>query len=304
MKKKTNKRSGAGYYLLYGISYFHALLPLSVLYVLSDALYFFLYYIARYRRKVVRKNLTNAFPFKGETEIEKIEKDFYRFLCDYYVETIKLLHISDEEIKQRMTFDNPELLNELAKNGNSCIMSLGHYGNWEYVPSIGFYLSPEIVQGQIYKQLHNKTFDRFFLKIRSRFSPKCIEKGEVFRTIVKNRNVGRSMVIGFLTDQRPPRYYDQYWTTFLNQDTLILTGMERIAAKFGFSVVYLDMQRVKRGYYRGTFSLITPDASQEEPYAVTEKYMRKLEKTILRDPAYWLWSHNRWKFAKKTNTST
>ncbi|MCW1734872.1 lysophospholipid acyltransferase family protein [Anaerorudis cellulosivorans] len=303
MQKKTNKQSVAGYYLLYGISYLHALLPLSVLYVLSDALYFFLYYIARYRRKVVRKNLTNAFPFKGKVEIEKIEKDFYRFLCDYYVETIKLLHISDEEVKQRMRFDNPELLNELAKNGNSCFMSLGHYGNWEYVPSVGFYLSPEIVQGQIYKQLHNSVFDRFFLKIRSRFSPKCIEMGEAFRTIVKNRNEGRSMLIGFINDQRPPRYYDQYWTTFLNQDTLVLTGMERIAAKFGFAVVYLDMQRVKRGYYRGTFSVITLDASKEEPYAVTEKYMRELEKTILRDPAYWLWSHNRWKFAKNTNTS-
>lgn len=149
--------------------------------------YFFLYYLARYRRKVVRKNLTNTFPSKSKKEIEKIEKDFYRFLCDYFVETIKLLHISDKEIKQRMKFDNPELINELTQSGTSCFLCLGHYGNWEYVPSIGFYLSPNVVQGQIYKQLHNKTFDCFFLKIRSRFSPKCIEKGEVFRTIVKTK---------------------------------------------------------------------------------------------------------------------
>ncbi len=303
MKKRTKKHIEVGYYLWYGISYLHALLPLSALYILSDALYFFLYYLARYRRKVVRKNLTNTFPSKSKKEIEKIEKDFYRFLCDYFVETIKLLHISDKEIKQRMKFDNPELINELTQSGTSCFLCLGHYGNWEYVPSIGFYLSPNVVQGQIYKQLHNKTFDCFFLKIRSRFSPKCIEKGEVFRTIVKNKNEGRPMVIGFVADQRPPRYLDHYWTTFLNQNTLALTGMERIAAKFGFAVVYLDIQRVKRGYYRGTFSLITADASKEKKFAVTEKYMRELEKTILRDPAYWLWSHNRWKFTKKTNPS-
>ncbi|MGB4445021.1 MAG: acetyltransferase, partial [Dysgonamonadaceae bacterium] len=114
MKKRTKKHVGVGYYLWYGISYLHALLPLSALYILSDALYFFLYYLARYRRKVVRKNLTNTFPSKSKKEIEKIEKDFYRFLCDYFVETIKLLHISDKEIKQRMKFDNPELINELT----------------------------------------------------------------------------------------------------------------------------------------------------------------------------------------------
>ncbi len=302
MKKRTKKQAGVGYYLWYGISYLHALLPLSVLYIFSDALYFFLYYLARYRRKVVRKNLMNAFPFKSKKEIEKIEKDFYLFLCDYFVETIKLLHISDKEVKQRMKFDNPELINELIQQGNSCFLCLGHYGNWEYVPSIGFYLSPNAFQGQIYKQLHSDAADRFFLKLRSRFPPSNIEMRDAFFTIVKNKREGRPMVIGFLSDQRPPRYLEHYWTTFLNQDTLALTGMERIAAKFGFAVVYLDIRRVKRGYYRGTFSLITADASKEKKFAVTETYMRKLEQTIQRNPAYWLWSHNRWKFAKKINS--
>lgn len=142
--------------------------------------FIFLYYLARYRRKVVRKNLINAFPSKSKKEIEKIEKDFYRFLCDYFVETIKLLHISDKEIKQRMKFDNPELINELTQSGTSCFLCLGHYGNWEYVPSISFYLSPNVVQGQIYKQLHSNAADRFFLKLRSRFSPKNIEMRDTF----------------------------------------------------------------------------------------------------------------------------
>lgn len=297
MRKKSRKR--VGYYVLYAVSYLHAMLPFSVLYVLADVLYFFLYYIVRYRRKLVRRNLTNSFPDKTVHEVTRIEKDFYRFLCDYYVETIKLLHISDEEAKKRMRFENAELLNDLTKDGNSCFMGLGHYANWEFVPSIGFYLNSGLAQGHIYKVLNNPDFDQLFLKIRSRFTPKSIEMSDALRTIVGHKQNGKAMVIGFITDQRPPRYYDQYWTIFLNQDTLTLTGMERIARQFGFAVVYLDMQRLKRGYYSGRFRLITTDASTEEEFAVTEKYMRMLEDTIKRDPAYWLWSHNRWKFHRE-----
>lgn len=296
MKKESKKNTV--YYLLYGIFYLHALLPLRALYVLSDILYVLLYYLVRYRRKMVRKNLTHAFPDKPANEILATERKFYRFLCDYYVETIKLLHISDEEILRRMKFENPELINRITKGGNSCFLSLGHYGNWEFVPSIGYHLSPDVVQGKIYKRLNNNGFEHFFLKLRSRFIPKSIEMKDAFRTIAKNKQEGKKMVIGFVTDQRPPRYYDEYWTTFLHQDTHVLTGMERIARQFGFAVVYLDIRRVKRGYYSGSFSLITPDASAEPEFAVMEKYMRKLEETILRDPAYWLWSHNRWKFTR------
>jgi KDO2-lipid IV(A) lauroyltransferase len=119
------------------------------------------------------------------------------------------------------------------------------------------------------------------------------------REIIKLRSQGKQVIYGMISDQRPPLYYDQYWTTFLNQDTLTLTGTERIARKTKFAVVYLDIQKTKRGYYSGTFSLISPDASKEPEYAITEMYMRKLEKTILRQPAYYLWTHNRWKFSKK-----
>lgn len=296
MKKINNIK----YYLLYGISYIHALLPWSLLYFLSDVLFVVLYRLVRYRRKIVRVNLQNAFPEKSVIEIEKIERQFYHFLCDYYIETIKLLHISDEDVKRRMKFENPELLNELTKDGNSCLLSLGHYGNWEYVSSIGFYLFPELFQGQIYHKLRDGAFDRFFLKIRSRFSPLSIEMSDAMRTIVHNRQQGKAMVIGFINDQRPRRNAGQHWTRFLNQDTPALIGMERIARKFGFSVVYLDLRREKRGHYVGRFSVITTNASKEEKFAVTEQYMRLLEKTILRDPAYWLWSHKRWKFKRET----
>lgn len=299
MEEEKSKKS-FGYKLLYAIVYLHALLPFWVLYLLSDLLYFIAYYLVRYRRTVVRKNLTNAFPTKSEKEISEIEKEFYRHLCDYFVETIKTLTISDEEARKRMKFENPEMINRITKGGSSCILSLGHYGNWEWVTSIGMYLMPDVKQGLMYKQLRSEAFDRLFLKIRSRFSPRPIEMRSAFRKMIKLRNDGKKMVIGFLADQRPPENPSQYWTTFLNQDTLVQTGMERIARQLNYAVVYLDIEKVKRGYYVGKFFFITADASQEPEFTVMERYTRKLEETVLNDPAYYLWSHNRWKYTKKT----
>lgn len=292
-------KKGVGFYLLYGAVYLMAMLPFRVLYLFSDILYFVVYYLAGYRRKVVRKNLVNSFPQKKEKEILQIEKKFYHHLCDYFVETIKTLRISDKEIRRRMVFKNPEIVNRLTKDGNSCLLSLGHYGNWEWVPSIGLYLLPGVEPGQVYKELKSKAFDELFLKIRSRFHPQSIEMKAVYRTIIRQKNEGRTMVIGFLTDQRPRKHNHEHWTTFLNQDTLVQTGMERIARQFGFSVVYLDIKKVKRGYYVGDFSVITADASAEEEFSVMEKYTRKLEETILNEPAYYLWSHNKWSRSKK-----
>lgn len=292
-------KKGIGFYLLYGVVNLIAMLPFGVLYLLADILYFIVYYLAGYRRKIVRKNILNSFPRKKEKEILKIEKKFYRHLCDYFVETIKTLRISDKEIRKRMVFKNPEIVNRLTKDGNSCLLSLGHYGNWEWVPSIGLYLLPEVEPGHVYKTLKSKAFDELFLKIRSRFRPKPIEMKSVYRSIIRNRNEGKAMVIGFLSDQRPKKNSDEHWITFLNQDTPVQTGMERIAQQFGFAVVYLDIKKVKRGHYVGDFSVITADASEEEKFGITEKYTRKLEETILNEPAFYLWSHNKWSRKKK-----
>ena len=294
MQKKSIK-----YRLLYSIINLTAMLPFRVLYFFADLLYLLVYYVARYRKKVVQKNLTNSFPQKSEKEIIRIEKKFYRHLCDYFVETIKSLRMSDKEMQQRMVFENPELINELTKEGQTCFICMGHYGNWEWVPSICLQLKNNAKQGLIYRRLSSETFDQLFLKIRSRFNPMAIEKNNALRTIIKKRDEGVTMVIGFLSDQRPSKYQDEYWTTFLNQDTLVQTGMDRIGRLLSCSVVYLDIKKVKRGHYVGQFSLITPNAKKEPENFVLEEYMQKLEKTILKEPAYYLWSHNRWKFKKR-----
>ena len=287
-----------GYHLIYGILKLHALLPLSVLYFFSDILYAITYHLVRYRRKMVRRNLTNSFPEKSLKEIVTIEKEFYHHFCDYFFETIKLLHISDEEMKRRMTFHGMDVLVEAMKD-KSCIMYLGHYGNWEWITSIGMHVPSEIVTAQIYQLISSKSFDEIFKKIRTRFNSLNIERKVTMRRIVQLRNDGQQSLIGFISDQRPPRYYDQYWTRFLNQDTLTLTGTERIAKKAKFVVAYLDVQKKKRGHYSATVSMMSLDASKEPEFALTEMYMRKFEKTILRQPAFYLWTHNRWKFSKK-----
>lgn len=286
---------------MFAVQYLIALLPLSVLYVFSDILYPILYYLVRYRRKMVRKNLTNSFPNQSKGEIQKIERAFYRHLCDYFFETIKLLHISPEEMKKRMKFENLDLLERLTENGNSVIVYLGHYGNWEWVPSLALHVPEDLTLAQIYQEIENKALEQLFHRIRTQFGSLNIERGVAVKEVVKMRKEGIKTVIGFVTDQRPPRYYPDYWTTFLHQDTLVIVGAERLARMTGFAVAYLDIKQMKRGYYKGTFSVISVDPKNEPKFAISEKYMRKLEKTILRNPALWLWSHNRWKFSKETH---
>lgn len=287
------------YNIIYAILYIHALLPLRILYILSDLLYFPVYYIVRYRRKVVKQNLANSFPDKSEKELRKIEHNFYHHFCDYIVETIKLLHITNKEIQERITFKNIELVAELMKDGNSAIMYLGHYGNWEWVPSITLEFEKDTLLGQIYRPLKNEVFDKIFLKIRSRFGSVSIAKNNTLRSIIQYKRSGQKVLIGFMSDQTPSPQNIHYWTKFMNQDTAVFTGVERIAKQTGFSITYLDITRVKRGYYSCEVKLISSAPKEAPEFAITEKYIREMESTILRNPSYWLWTHKRWKYKKK-----
>lgn len=292
----SNKSIGC--LLIYAVAYLHALLPFKVLYFISDILYVIIYHVVGYRRKLVRKNLKNAFPEKSEKSIVKIEKKFYRHLCDYFVETIKTLRLTDEEMRKRMKFENPEMIERLTSNGKSCIVSLGHYCNWEWVTSIGLNLNSDTNLGLVYKKLHSKAFDQLFRKIRGHFGAIPIEMKSVIRQMIRAQNQKEILVIGFLNDQRPALSQEKYWTLFMNQQTPVQVGMEKIARRLGNSVVYLDIEKVKRGYYVGKFFVISPDASEDPEFSIMERYVRKLEESILKEPAYYLWSHNRWKFKK------
>jgi len=290
------------FYLIYGTFKAIAILPMPALYLLSDALYLLIYLMAKYRRRVVRSNLRNAFPEKTDRELLGIERRFYHHLADYVVETIKLAHISQEELLRRAHFRNPEVIRSLLAQGHTCLLVvMGHYGNWEWFTGYSACFEGEVEVHQIYRPLTSRAFDRLFLTLRTRFHALGIKKNEAFREILRLQRSRKPGIVVFIADQTPSKANLHYWTTFLHQESAILTGPERIAVKLNLPVIYLDVRKVKRGYYTVEVELLT-DRPQEMPeFRITEEYTRRMERTILRDPAYWLWTHKRWKHKRTEN---
>lgn len=284
-----------GYALLYAWVKLHALLPMPVLYFLSDILYVIVYKIAGYRLRVVRRNMKNSFPEKTEKELRQLEKEFYHHFADYIVETIKLAHISLKEIQKRAWLKNPELVDQLMKEGHTCfILLMGHYGNWEWFSASSSRFEDSRIY-QIYRPLTNKAFDNLFIKLRTEFGSFGIKKNDAVRDIIKLKQQKTRSVVIFLADQTPSVVNIHYWTRFLNQETPMLTGPERIARKLDLPVIFLDTRKVKRGYYTVDMELLTAMPKETPEFWITEQYARKMEQCILRNPAYWLWTHKRWK---------
>lgn len=284
------------YYLFFFFWFMASLLPLRLLYIFSDILYFPLYYGVRYRRRIVRKNLIEAFPEKGQAEILQIEKGFYRYFCDYMVETIKLFSMSERQMRRRMTFGGVEKVNEIIKD-RDCVLYMGHYCNWEWVSSVPLHLNmtDTFVAGQIYHKLENTAFDKLFRRMRSRFQAVNIEMFVALRQLVRFKQQGKRFIIGFISDQSPNWNFINMWTDFLNHKSSFFVGAESISKLTNAAVVYLDIQRVKRGHYHAEFVLMTEQPKSFPDYDITVDYARRLEQTIRRAPQYWLWSHNRWK---------
>lgn len=272
-----------------------ACLPLGVLYLFGDLAYLIVYYIARYRRKTVRHNLELVFGTSDRKRIIRIEKKFYRHLCDCIVETVKLLHISDEEVDRRVDVTNGELIDGIIRSGHSVVLFLGHYGNWEWVQAIIHHFHEPLTGGQIYMPLRNKVMDKVMLRVRSRFGLECIPQDKAVRRLLGIERSGGKFVIGFISDQRPAGKVLHHWTDFLGQDTPYSVGGETIGDHVSAEYVYLDVEKTSRGHYRLTFVPVVPDPSDDGPFPYTREFMKMLEKTIYREPAYWLWSHKRWK---------
>ena len=277
----------AGWYLL-------SLLPMWVHYIFSDGLYFLLYKVAGYRRKVVRKNLCSSFPEKSEDEIKQIEHRFYHFFCDLIVESVKLMTIRRENMKRRMDLKGTEVIAELVEKGQSCVIYTGHYCNWEWITPLPLWLTPKAKMGLIYHPVENPEFDRLFRYMRGRFGTVCIPMQDTLRTLIGYNREHQPMVVGFVSDQKPHWVNIHHWVDFLHHDTPVVTGTERIVKKLNYAAVYLDVKRVRRGYYEGEFRLLTSTPKEMPDYALTDAYFTCLEQTIRREPAFWLWSHDRW----------
>ena len=276
-----------------------ALLPLGALYVISDGVALLLRHVVRYRRKVVRKNLAESFPDKSAAELRDIERRFYRNFADYIFETVKLLHISDKEMSRRMVFENIELVDRLLGEGRSIAVYFSHCGNWEWAPSITLHTAfpPDhgAVYGQVYRPLRNRWFDAMMLRIRSRFGSHSYPKKTVLRDLIKEKRTGLPAMVGFMSDQKPSHGDTIHVVSFLNHPTAVITGTETLARRLDMAAIYWDMEKVSRGHYKITNRLISDRLADEPQYNITDRYAAMLEKTIMRDPAVWLWSHKRWK---------
>lgn len=276
-----------------------AWLPLSALHGLSTVTAVVLHRVVRYRRRVVRANLEAAFPDKSPAERRDIERRFYHNFTDNFVETLKLLHISDDEMARRMEFVDTDIIDSLMDQGKSIVVYFGHFFNWEWAPSISLHTrhkpSDKVAFAQIYRPLRSEAFDGLMLGIRSRFGSESIDKKVALRRLLQYRREGRLSITGFMSDQHPSHGDPGLITTFMEQPTAIITGTETLARRLGMALIYWDMERLGRGRYRVTTRLIADDAASLPEGEATRRYAQMLETTIRRDPSIWLWSHKRWK---------
>lgn len=282
------------FYLVYSFLWLITLLPLPLLYLLSDFIYLILYYLVGYRKKTVYLNLMHSLPEKTPKQIRYIARKFYHHLCDYFIESVYLIHMSEKENARRISYKNAEFLQDYYEQGKSIILLVSHYGNWEW-PNRITKLSPHTLLG-IYKPLQNKYFDRFFSQLRGQFGGIAIPMESTLRTVINYQQNKKPFVLYTVADQRPQWTGIQHWTTFLNQDTPVITGPEKIARTFHLSVYFLDLQKIKRGYYSAEFKLLSEQPATEPEFEITRRYQAMVEKTILRQPEFWLWSHKRWKY--------
>ncbi|GAA4845872.1 lysophospholipid acyltransferase family protein [Algivirga pacifica] len=270
-------------------------LPFSVLYVLSDFLFFLVYRVVRYRKKVVLENLNRAFPEKPEQEIKQISKDYYLNFTDTVVEIIKSISISKEELEKRVYVSNPEEVVNTLNSGQSIILLASHQCNWEW-QSLGPSATYGIRIDPVYKQLSSPFFDQLMTYIRERFGGKVIEK-DVAAKEIENR-VGKGIGIGLVGDQSPQHAKQAQWVDFLGLDTPFYFGPTYLAKKYNFPAYYAYMHRLKRGYYQiDVIPVGKPPYKKEDD--IVSQFAKEIEKTIREHPADWLWSHRRWKLKRK-----
>ena len=277
-----------------------SLLPLSLLYGIADyIIYPLVRYVVRYRLKLVRKNIRLSFPEKSEDDRNAIIDAFYHHFADILVEIIYGYRASDEEMRQRVVFENMDVLEDLARKKHGVIAYLGHVGNWEWIADVcKQFADKSIVVYNVYRKQKNANADKAMLLLRSKRGGECVEKNQLLRKLVQLRHADHPFVIGLIADQKPSPRNAHTWTTFLNQDTAFLDGGEVLSRKFNLGVVYANIISPQRGYYRIHFEVITDNPNSLSENEITLSYARLIEANIRQQPARWLWTHNRWKWSK------
>lgn len=284
------------YCLVYPILWFISRLPWRLFYLFSDFIFFIFYRVVKYRKKTMYHNLSIAFPEKTREELILIRRASYKHMCDIFLEMIKSITISGEEIKEHFKITNIELFNELEKNNENIIVLMGHYGSYEWSNCIDIQTNFSAVG--IYKKIANPYFDRLAQRIRARFGSRIIASRNAFKQITEDVESGMGLqMYGLISDQSPKIQNAKYWTDFMGVKVPAFVGGEVLANRLGLKVYYLQVEKVKRGYYEAEFVPLCEEPETRDPdkLFITKKYLNLLEKQIRRNPQYYLWSHKRWK---------
>jgi len=282
------------FYLAYPFLYLIGCLPFRTLYSLSDFLYVVIYKWIGYRKKVVLENLKNSFPTKSESEINQIAETYYRYLCDLILETIKKISLSKKETNKHVIYHVTPEVKKLVEEKKSLILLMGHYGNWELSGS-AFTLSAGTQLYVVYKALSNPYFEKWMVKSRTMFGTRLIKMENTLRDMLSNRS--NPAAYAFIADQTPV-VPTPLWLNFLNQDTPVFTGAEKLARKLNYPVLFINIKRMKRGYYEIFTEVLFENPKETTENQITETFFKRLENEIEKEPSTWLWSHRRWKYRR------
>ena len=285
------------YIIIYPLLFLISILPFRILYILSDIIYVLIYRIIGYRKKTVRLNLALTLPHLSFEERKKIEKKFYHHFCDSFLEMIKTMTISEKELKKRFTFDNIELVQEWENKGKSIVLICAHYGSYEWLLIMNKYLT-KLTGFGIYKKINNPYFDKLVRDIRGKFDAQLIDTKETIPVMKDNQRKGILGYYGFISDQSPKIWKVTYWGKFFGMEVPIHTGAEMLAKKLDMNIMFVKGAKIRRGYYKATFIPYNKDPKEVPNYEITDQFLRLLEQQIIEEPAYYLWTHKRFKHRK------
>ena len=284
------------YLLIYPLLWCISMLPFSLLYLFSDFVYLIVYYVIGYRKKTVRENLALAFPNLSAAERLVIEKKSFQHLCDIFLEMIKTITISNKEINKRFVFTNLEVYKNLEEKQKSIAIMMAHYASYEWAVSLN--LKVNIEGYAIYKKLSNPYFDKLVRDIRSRFKANLITNKETIPIIIENNKIKKICAYGFASDQSPRINSVFHWKKFMGTEVPVHTGAEMLAKKYDMNVVFLEVKKVKRGYYEASFEVLSENASIVPNYEITDRFLKLVQQQIYEAPEYYLWTHKRWKYKR------
>jgi Kdo2-lipid IVA lauroyltransferase/acyltransferase len=283
------------YYIVFGFFYMLSLLPMRILYVISDGIYLVVYYVIGYRKEIVMKNLEIAFPEKSNAERVTIAKTFYHNLLDSFIETIKLVSASRRFLEKRVTA-NWEVLDPLFKTGKSCQLHLGHTFNWEW----GHHVVTSHTKYQVlvvYMPLTNAVFEKLMYNLRVRHGNKFIAANDMSKSMETFKDT--QYLLGLVADQSPGKLHNAYWMNFFGRPTGFVSGPEKGARAGNLPVLFTHIIKPKRGHYHAVLEVACEDPCALKEGELTLLYARYMEKAIRSNPEMWLWSHRRWKHSWK-----